>query len=968
MTDTIRSMTSEELVAVRTDGQFTRVRMVVVPQQVVFSFICSGSLTSNDAVQYVPIGTITGGSSTKVQSGMTCYVGTAPGLSDLGMVRAKSVSSSYLKIARVSGITWSSSVYLTVVDDFGLWAKLPTLDLTTIRMDDDIVYSDQNSNIYPVPIMGPDTVVPYTSGSLAMDASNSYCLSGSITGYSWSVINGSATSGSVVTTGSGVSMATGTFTFPAPGSYVIGLTVTASNGKTATGHRNIYVYNETTYKPLDMLTLRNMSASRDNGGWQAEVNVWDSVGLSTVRDRSKVILVAQDYYNGSAIPMGQVAGRENVLMVGWISNETTEYNKESSTVTLTIQGAQYWLQNIVGPSTFLENVVGTPDAWTSVQNLTMDKIVHHFMYWRSTAIEVMDVYPSNNTRLIGGMSASIGSIWTQMYDTAITRMLSYMGVDRFGRFFIFLDPQILSSGDRSSIPTIIDITQNDLADTVAVTRTIVNPVSLLEVAGLAMSGSAILMYMSRAPGSLIYNRFGENNLNDRLVVTDQADANALAGMLLAKKNNEYDTVNFTLGQNNKMLDIAPAMYFTFTVASGDTIRGFTLTNMKFLIKSIEYSVSEETGAVKVSLEVEGETSGIPGYTVAVPQEPVYNFINTDSGGVDLTFPDMPTLNLPVLDYNPSDFLPFSISGSGCATTAPINGPYNLYPNSMFLTSGSSAIVSTRAYVSGTVRSSAATNPTTLYIYGNFECFNTDLGYWVPEDSGVDTWWFVRGINASGSVVALASITQGDGFRQATFAPAASQQISYIEIGIYQYTNSGSGLFNMVINWSTGLEGFIKNPDPDFTYPAAYPLNYLSWDTAGGLKMSSVLGGWATESAYRRFPNIKAVTGGSIISTRMVSSSTAFSHVFIDYLTLSGVHKYQDIDTSAVNPKMVTVPSTIDTVPINGAYVYSIIPFINIHSTSSPMTFDKVELYGFTSVIAQYRISMSQVILMNVCPP
>lgn len=676
--DPARALTESEIALLRMDGQFTHVRMVIVPQQTVLACKCAAPKLDNDAVKKIYYNTVTSGSANQIRNGMTGYVGSGSGLSDLGMVRIKEAGSdaggTFLKFGRVSGIEWDTDVHVTIVDDFGIWAKLPTLDLNTIKMDDTVAYTDQNRYFAPTPVMGADTAIPYSAGSMVLDGTNSYCADNDdITAWEWKIYNAGVQSGSTMS-GSNITSGSFVWNFPAPGSYVVELKLTGESGSAiTTGHRSVYVYDDSTYAPLTEFSIDSMAGDREQGGWNAEITLWDDAAIPTVRDRAKVILIADDYYGGSAASFGQQANNEKVLMVGWISGESISYNFDYSKVKFEIQGAQYWLQQVVGPSTFLENINYTPTIWTGIRNLTMDKVVWHFMRWRSTGCEVLDVYRCNNSRLIGGMSASIGSIWEQMNDTATSRMLTYLCCDRHSRFFAFSDPQVLPSASRTSIPTLMELTDDDLTEQVAVNRVVVAPVALLEVAGLAISsGSKVDMYMSRAPGSLIYNRFGQNDQNDRLVVSSQADANIISGMLLAKKNNEWAQVSFTLSGNNHAIDIAPAMYLQYTLDTGTTVRGVSFTDKKFLVTRIEHQFDHDKGTVITEIECEGETVGIPGYTVIVPQEPIYNFP---------TEPDVPDIEYPIIPSPPEFDLPdipipeIPIVPPGSGSGFDLNGPW-----------------------------------------------------------------------------------------------------------------------------------------------------------------------------------------------------------------------------------------------------------------------------------------------------
>ena len=979
---TARAITAGETTKLHSDGQFTKIRMCVVPQQTILACKASGSLVSNDAVTTVPYNTVTSGSASfaRVVNGMTCYVGSGSGLGDLGMVRVKYATASVLTIARVSGINWQSNVFLTVVDDFGLWAKLPTLDLTKVNtdvnsgdtghttkttvvdltrlyMDDNIIYSNQNANIYPVPVMGPDNAVPYTSGSVVLDGSNSYTLDGStINSYTWGITNGSAASGSVVASGSaGVSY----FLFPAPGSYIVSLTVASTNGKSVTGHRNCYVYAETgAYAPVDQITLQSMSGDRDNG-WKCEVKAWDGVSIPTVRDRTKVIVISQDYYSGSAGNFGQVAGAENVMMTGWVGEENTKYDREISTVSFTIYGAAYWLKKVTGPSTFLENVTSTPAAWTSFNNLTMDKIVHHFMYWRSTAIEIMDVYPSNNTRIIGGMSASIGNIWDQLVETAETRMLTVMAVDRFGRFFTYLDPQIIPLANRAAIPTVQAIVKDDLMDVVDITRTVVNPVALLEVAGLAVNGNDVLMFMGRAPGSLIYNRFGDNDVNDRLVVNTQSDTNTIAGMLLAKKNNEYGQVNLTMAQINKMIDIAPAMYVTLTVDAADTNRGFAFTAKKFLPTSIDYKIKEDTGSMVVEITGEGETSGDPGYTVQIPQEPIYNLPKV---------PKVPVYPIiPITPILPEPFLPRPISsGSSCPNSAPANGPYDLFISGVMYQNDVSN--SKKVNYPCTVRSNAHTYLTAYTLTATWQKFSS--GSYVATTD--DAFYNVYAVNASGSRVATGThdAVVYSTIRTGYFNIPANVEVAGFEVALTpdvfapvafdlhfdEITASGSGVFThaatpygVLLQWRGGNSSagrynrFLRN----------------GWNMTGE---SSYAYKWFTISwkSYKRVEYISGTYYGLFPPMSDAYLPFLWWSAQIDVERWQGWFKY--IDNAAVMTDWQTITMQKDSTSILGIWRDNGI----VSDDASYKQFCDIDI--IVTNVSDYKVVLTGLTVFNVCPP
>jgi hypothetical protein len=665
---------------------------------------------------------------------MTLYVGSGSGASDLGMCRAKSWDGTGITIGRASDVQFTNGCWLTVVDDFGFWDRLPTLNLTSIQMDDNINYTDQHVNFDPVVIMGPDIAIPSTSGSIAVSGSASYCFDSSITGYSWS-----CTSGSISGSGANITY------FPAYGWNRLNLTVTAANGKTFTGRRTVTMYNDSDL--ITGLNVNSMAGDASNGGWMAEVELWDGAALPTVRSRMKMFLIADDYYAGTHISMGQVPGQEQVLLLGWISGETIKYQSDRSSVTFQLQTSHYWIQNIPGPSGYLEAVPSGASVWTSINSLNIDRAAWHFFHWRSTVDAIIDVFPSNNTRLIGGMAFSIDSIWNQIFDTLSSRMSGEMKCNRYSQLFIEQDPNL--ELDRSSTVQVETLTNDDFGEEVDITVVSTSPYAMVEVAAAQGYDTAANLCMARAPGSLVYKRFGTSKTYDQNIVSDQADCNVLTGMLLAQLNNVYPEIDVKLAQNNRMVDIAPCMWLGFNTSGSQNARNLTLS-IRMIANHIEYIFRPETGSVTTDLTCVAETSGSPGVMVTQPDSPIYNFSDTSTGisgssAYTLTpFTLAPMLtSIPSLLNRDTTVPGTSTSGSvACPLTSPQTGPYNTYLSGTFLSSSRARIL---VQLPSFVRTASHLNPTTWSLTGNFSQLNAS-GSYVPVSSY--NWFTVYACDAN----------------------------------------------------------------------------------------------------------------------------------------------------------------------------------------------------------------------------
>jgi hypothetical protein len=183
------------------------------------------------------------GATANVRPGMTVTVGTTPGADDLGRQRVWNnvVTTGHLEVGRFSigvhdgELTMIDGTYLTVYDDYRVWAKLPYLDNSG---SDVVTYKD--GRLLPVHVAqvravangGPGyaaTIDPSThlitrvfdgGGSFQFDSGGTTI--NAVASYDWDLVDGTPTAGATNTY-------TVTATFPA-GFRWVKLTVTSDDG------------------------------------------------------------------------------------------------------------------------------------------------------------------------------------------------------------------------------------------------------------------------------------------------------------------------------------------------------------------------------------------------------------------------------------------------------------------------------------------------------------------------------------------------------------------------------------------------------------------------------------------------------------------------------------------------------------------------------------------------------------------
>jgi hypothetical protein len=696
-----RAATSGELAKFRSSGQHSKLYLAIEHPATVFTCRVNQSFDTTDSVTEI---TYDGGTGTytDILPGMTLLVGSAAGLDDYGQCRVRAAATdTIIYIGETSEIAWTDNLYITVIDEFGFWAKHLTIDGNTPRMDYDIEYSNQHDTCDPIPVMGPDAVLWLTDASVnyTPDASDSWVINSTIASYLWACADASATAD--------VDTATPTITFDTAGEYRVSCTVTSADGASFTGYRRVFVF-ELDDPPT--VQLENCAGEYDAGGWSFSISMYENITTSDIRDRAKAILFARDWYGGTEGSVGPVSDYENIICEGWIDGESIEWDADFGKVRFTVHGAQFWLSKIPGYPTGVKDTDSTPTGWLFFDGLTVDAGLWHFLHWRSTATAIMDITLTGDDRLISATEAPAGSLWQQLQAIAYQTILAKPLVDRFGRLFVEIGTQYLPVADRSSIPAVQAITSVDWLgdDGIQFERRTVPDVSLLELSGVNYDGTTATPMMSRAPGN-VYRRYGRIEALDRLLFADQTSCNEMAGLILANMNNPYPSILIPLAANQRLFDITPNQYATLTIAAGDTPRGIVWTNQKIIPRRVTFEHDADSGLLITSIECEAETTGTgqpTGITVIPPQPPETN-INPNIPPIP-TYPPFP----PGTNWFPPTIPPTPPGVIDCSADpdAGGNGPYILIFDKSILLPGETAY----AYFPCIVRMTGATQPTYIY--------------------------------------------------------------------------------------------------------------------------------------------------------------------------------------------------------------------------------------------------------------
>lgn len=629
MTILPRAATAGELTKIRSDNQSTRLYLTVHTPATVYSARLAAVPSSTDNVTSVTYNTGSG-TYTNILVDQTLYVGTTAGAYDLGMTRIRSLTglgatSGTFNIGMTSEINWQANAYLTVVDEFALFPRWPVTDSGgTIYMDVDVAYSDQHRYCLSFPIF-PRYSVKWLTGAtvnVVRDGSQSWALNNTINSYAWTAPGSSALSGATTNTA--------TITYNAKSAtagYRVGLTVGNTDGVSFAGYGRVFVLADES-DAITEFTIDSLSGSYQSGGWSAQVTCYAQADRSTIRDRALCIIHRRDWYGPQDTDegsIGYVADDENIELIGWIAGESIKWATEdqAGAVTFTIQGPQWWLNQMTMPTVGLKNSTTTPVKWNKFQGLTAKSATWHILMWRTTAPRMMDCFSiENGWAALQLQSGGAQTVWSQISNILNDFLIARPCCDAYARLFMQIEQNCLSAADRSSIPSVLTVTTADWMNEISFDRRVVNDVAAVDLEGDVYDGSTNTSLYALSPGRTFSYRGGSIFTREKLTIDTQATLNALAAAVYGWKNNPYPNWRFQFPSNLHLIDLAPYQYLTISVASGDTPRGFVHSNLRLIPREIRRAYRDGYITAEVTVEAESTIGiGLTGDTPSAPPTP-----------------------------------------------------------------------------------------------------------------------------------------------------------------------------------------------------------------------------------------------------------------------------------------------------------------------------------------------------------
>jgi hypothetical protein len=645
------AFTSGELTTLRKQPQVNKLYLAVhVPGTVL-------ACQLNGAPGAYPLGalafdSVSQGSYSDVEAGMTLLVGSSAGARDKGWLRVrKAATSSTLYVAEVGryAIDFADDDHLTVVDDRRIAPKFPRVfgeSGVPQFMDYDVAYSGQNENFGPQAIVGPPLVgfLPDGSfvGNFVGERAVAHTPGSALASFLWTMPD-ATTYASQGTTASPVQH---TFTSAIPNGGYFSFEVTDDNGDVHTGHRLAFVFERTgSNAPHEVVAIDSLRSRLGFGVDEFRVRVFEGVGESAFPRGAQVVIFAENWYGEGGSKEGAEIGlnypyRANVLFAGWIVSEVTVLEPRHGEVEFSVASTTSLLGLMEGYPVALNRVSGSPGNWRELKGLTLDLAALHFCRWRSTLLDVVDVHLAGSCaagQTIEYQDLDAASLYDQLRQNYHERgMLAHVHSDLQGALYCELDEMILATGDRVGA-TLWEMADGDRAGRAELPSPHTKPnaqVTLFGVDGETPLGA-------RTPDDPKWYEGATEIPNPVGLAIPTAQIVNWASNLRAKLNNEYRDIHIPLS-GFWPVDPVPQSYLAIGAGGLDTNRGALLAGTDLLIREVEIAFHRDAGRTLVGLICDAETVGI------------------GAAGIDMqTEGDLPGYDWEdaYLPWDPWDFLP-----------------------------------------------------------------------------------------------------------------------------------------------------------------------------------------------------------------------------------------------------------------------------------------------------------------------
>ncbi len=614
------------------------------PRVVMRALVNNPSAAKGDRV--IPYDTVSTGSYTSIEPGMTLLVGNTDGGSEVGKIRIISGSASQLIVSENSNILWRDNQNLSVIRYWDLWPIFPRIiadptnsENVIFYKDYDIAYSNQNFNLGTFVNAGihRPIFIENGTGTVYYSSTGTLNLLGNAVSYDWAFEGGNPTGSTLPHPG--FVYYTGT------GDFVTRLVVTDQ----ATGQQDkTYRYISARRKigeggvtPIVRWDMSTLSGSRDEGGYSVEFTVHDPVDID---ENCLVMLKAEDWYGNSKVSLGgNYVNAGDTFFVGYIDAGSIKFNAAYNYMTFTAISVTGMMKKMTGFSVSVESKEN-PAAWYELRDMDARRAIYHYLRWHSTVLNVTDFSFVGTDYPIQYFDVDRTSVFDAVDNLMKSAYMGRLSSDRQGRLWADIDPLAYANPTGTFLP-VMNITKRDWMREPTIEEQVYNSSSYIELGGIAYSGATTGTFaalLSGAPG-LAPSYHGSVEKISGLALESQTQLNQLSGNLWANRNQRFPKVSMDMSTPTRNLDIAPQEVVDITILPQDTIRGEQLGGI-YIPSSFGWDYNQSEQYLLPKIDYVGVVSGNPGDTIIIPATAE----DGDFALPEFSFPSFPSIVMPGL--------------------------------------------------------------------------------------------------------------------------------------------------------------------------------------------------------------------------------------------------------------------------------------------------------------------------------
>lgn len=613
-------LTAQEEVYLRARPHKTKLWLSIYEPKTVFQAqLASGTFQFGETdIDYV---NGTSGSYLLTYPNMTVLVGTQPGLENVGRVRLRYSTGTYVVVAE-NNIIWEQNQYLTFIDYVNVEAIFPRIikdpdndENVIFYKDDDILYSNQNSIYGTFPCAGSHRAAFLETGSVSLyyTSTGTYNVKSDSLTYDWHFEGGTPTGSTA--------LSPGWVSYNTSGHYKTKLTVISSSGAKDTTYRYVSIYDRPekgSNVPVLKWSLEDFSGSRGEGGYTARIKTWENLGA--VEPNALVVLFADDTYGSNDVSIGgNNQNSQKIVFVGYILKDSIQFNYKDGWAEFDVGSITEVMKLSEGFSVSCESVT-SPSTWFQLQEMTTAKAMYHYLRWHSTVLNVADFQYTGDDRLVEYFDTDRASLYDSVGTFVSEGLLGELVSDRQGKLWAEITPYGYED-PFDSIQDGMTIQKMDWVGepNISIRRTA--DVSFVEMGGIVYEGAqtdGFQALLTNAPSSTPLYRGRSDGSKQGLILSNQTQLNKIAGNYLSFRNSKFEDVSFELAGNYRNFDIAPQEKLYLLVDGSETPEGESLLGRPFRMSSMSWNYNSEKESFYPSITLEPIVTGTAGETIIIP--------------------------------------------------------------------------------------------------------------------------------------------------------------------------------------------------------------------------------------------------------------------------------------------------------------------------------------------------------------